>query len=197
MSKTKTNTPKFRAAFPNLFKARENKLSGKMEYSVVALFKKGEDLDELKKVATQALVEEFGPNKQKWPRKLKSPFKDQGDRVQIDDNGKETLPQGYERGAVYLDLKSQQKPGVVDQDVEPIIDQSEVYGGCYMVASVNAKAYNHGGNCGVSLYLNNVMKVGDGEPFGNRAKPEDDFKPAAGAGDDSDAGDSSSDDIFG
>ena len=49
-------TPEFRASYPKLFKAEVNQMSGKAEYSVVALFKKGEDLTALKKAAEQALI---------------------------------------------------------------------------------------------------------------------------------------------
>jgi len=171
----KVLTPKFRASYPNVFKAVSNKLSKKMEYSVVALFPKGADLSGLKKAAKDACIEKWGADETKWPKNLESPFKDQGDRAK---DG--VLPQGYEKGAIYMNLKNKNKPGVVDQNVQPIIDESEFYPGCWAIASVNCFAWDYEGvKFGVSFGLNNIQKVKDGEPFSGRTKAEDDFAPVA------------------
>jgi hypothetical protein len=176
MSKTKLNTPPFRVSYPNVFKARRNDLNGKDEFSVVALFKKGEDLTKLKEAAQAAIIEKWGADKTKWPANLRSPFRDQGERAK-NENGKEVLPAGYEKGAIFLNLKSSQRPAVVNQSVEKIIDEAEFYAGCYAMASVNAYAYDQKGNKGVSFGLGNIQKVKDGEPLGGRSTPEQDFAP--------------------
>ena len=177
---TKLNTPEFRVAFPNVFRPKKNTLNGNEEYSVVALFPKGTDLSDLKAAARAAIEKKFGKDKSKWPTTLKNPFKDQGSRAKKDPvTGKETLPQGYEKGCIYIDLKSQDKPGVVDQGVNNIINTSDFYGGCWAVASVNAFGYDQGGNKGVSFGLGNIQKVRDDSGFGNRTRPEDDFAPVA------------------
>lgn len=75
---------------------------------------------------------------------------------------------------------ARQKPGVVDEDVNPILDQSEVYSGCYARVSLNAFPYNTKGNKGVSFGLNHVQKLGDGEPLGGFTRAEDDFAPVSG-----------------
>ena len=170
------NTPTFRVSYPNVFKARKNDLNGKDEFSVVALFKKGEDLSKLKDAAQKAIVDKWGADKTKWPTNLRSPFRDQSERAK-DVSGKRILPPAHEEGAIFLNLKSSQRPGVVDQNVEDIIDESQFYAGCYARASINAYAYDIKGNRGVSFGLGNVQKVKDGEPLGNRAKPEQDFAP--------------------
>lgn len=191
-SSTKAMTPEFRVAFPSVFQARKNDLNGKDEFSVVALFPKDADLKPLHLAAQAALVAKFGPDKKKWPTKMRSPFRDQGDRAK-NENGKEVLPQGYEKGLTYLTLRSQQKPGVVDKDVQEIIDTSEFYGGCWARASINAYAYDIKGNRGVSFGLGNLQKVKDGDAFGNRTKPQDDFSPVADATEDNTQ---SSDNLF-
>ncbi len=174
---TKVVTPEFRVAFPNVFRAKRNDLSGKDEYSVVALFKKGENLDALKKAAAAALEKKFGTDKKKWPKNLKTPFRDQADRAKEDEStGKTTLPKGYEEGAVYLNLRTNQQPGLLNRNKEEILDQSEFYGGCYAMASINAYAYNQKGNAGVAFGLMHVLKTKDGEPFGVRSKATDDFE---------------------
>lgn len=170
------NTPQFRVSYPNVFKARRNELNGQDEYSVVALFKKGEDLKVLKEAAQKAIVEKWGPDKEKWPKNLRSPFRDQAERAKEVD-GKRILPAGHEEGAIFLNLKTKQRPGVVDQNVQDIIDESQFYAGCWARASVNAFAYDQKGNRGVSFGLGNIQKVKDDEPLGNRAKPEQDFAP--------------------
>lgn len=192
---TKVNTPEFRIAFPALFTPKKNDLNGKDEYSCVALFKKGEDLAKLKAAAQEALEKKFGSDKNKWPKNLRSPFRDQGDRAKENDAGDMVLPQGYEDGAIYLNLRSQQRPGVVDNQVQAILDSSEVYGGCWCIASINAYAYDMKGNRGVSFGLGNIQKIRDDEAFGNRSKAEDDFAPVEGAGDAA-GNESSSTDLF-
>jgi len=182
--KTKVNTPQFRAAFPQVFRAKKNDMNGKDEFSIVALFAKGEDLTKLKEAAQFALEKKFGKDKAKWPKGLRSPFRDQADREKENDEGKLVMPQGYVKGAMYLNLRSTQRPGVVNHAVEDIIDESEFYGGCFVIASVNAYAYDFKGNVGVNFGLGNLQKVKDGDHFGNRTKATDDFKAVdAPAGD--------------
>ena len=124
---SKVNTPEFRVAFPQVFQPKKNDLNGKDEYSIVALFPKGADLNVLKKAAQEALTKKFGADRAKWPKKLRSPFRDQGDREK-EKEGVMTLPQGYEKGAIYLNLRSSQRPGLVDTQVQEIIDTAEFYG---------------------------------------------------------------------
>lgn len=184
-------TPEFRANWAKVFEPEKNDLNGEMEYSVVALFPKDADLTVLKNACHQACVEKWGPDPQTWPANLKTPFRDQSEKpmkdketrqVLKDENGEPVLPKGYEAGAKFINLKTKQKPSVVDANVQPIIEPSEFYNGCYALASVRAYAYEKKGNVGVSLGLNNIQKTRDGESLGGtRTKPEDDFKPAAGA----------------
>ena len=183
---TKLLTPDFRVAFPAVFQAKRNKLNGKDEFSVVALFPKGTDFSKLKTAAQEALTKKFGDDKKKWPRKLKLPFKNQGDRAKLNDEGVEELPQGYVKGSIYINLKSTQRPGVVDQNVEEMIDTSDFYGGCWAKASVNAFAYDTAGNQGVSFGLGNLQKVRDDKAFGNRTKPQEDFSAVASPDSDND-----------
>ena len=74
-------------------------------------------------------------------------------------------------------------PKVVDQQMQQILDEGELYAGCYARMSVHAYAYaptkeNPQIKTGVSFGLNNVQKVADGEPLGGMSsRPEDDFEP--------------------
>lgn len=169
-------TPRFTVSYPKVFKAELNTLSGKMEFSTVALFKKGEDLSALKKAAEEVLIEKLGADKAKWPKGLKSPFRDQSDREK-----EGVLPAGHVAGAIFMSLKTSNKPGVVNQDVQPIIDESEFYAGCVAQATVRAYYYDQKGNKGVAFGLQNLQKVAEGEPLSGRSSPSEDFKPVEGA----------------
>jgi len=166
-TKTQCITPEFRVSYPKVFKPERNDLNGSDEYSVVALFKKGEDLSKLKAIAKAAVEDKWGTDEKKWPKNLRMPFRDQAERTKTDEDGNEYLPDGYEAGAIFLNLKSQKRPGLVNGRNEDIIDESDFYGGCFARAQVNAKAYDKNGNKGVSIYLNHVQKTRDGDSFGS------------------------------
>lgn len=165
-------TPYFRASYPNLSKPRRNDLSGKDEYSLVALFKKGEDLSALVRAVQECAEEKWGKDKSKWPKggKIRSPFRDQAERVKDGE-----LPPGHEAGAIFINLRSNRRPGLVDQNREDILNEEDFYGGCYARAAIRPYAYEVKGNAGVAFGLQHVQKVRDGEPFGNITKPQDEF----------------------
>lgn len=176
-------TPPFRVSYPNVFKAKKNDLNGKDEYSLVALFPKGADLSALKSAAMEAITKKWGTDKAKWPANMKSPFRDQKERAKFDEaSGKSVLPPGHEEGAIFMNLKSAQRPGLVDHNVEDILDSSQFYAGCYARATINAFAYDQKGNRGVSFGLVNIQKVKDGDPLGNRTRAQDDFMPIENVG---------------
>ena len=161
-----------------MFRSELNKASGKSEYSVVALFPKGTDLSALEALAKEVAIEEWGPDVSKWPTPRRNPFRDQGEKAKKDDaTGKMVLPGGYEAGCVFINLKSAQRPGLVDEKVQDIIDETQFYAGCWARASVHAYAYNHTGNAGIAFGLNNVQKMKDGDPLSGRTKAADDFAP--------------------
>ena len=167
--KARVMTPIFRVSFPNVFQPKLNELSGKTEYSLVMLFDKKADLKEMKALAAGVAREKWGD---KIPAGIRNPFRD-GD---VEKEGRE----GY-KGVFFVNTKSNQKPGVVDENVQPIIEQEQFYPGCYARATVTAYAYDNKGNRGVAFGLGNIQKVKDGEPFSGRSRAEDDFAPVAGA----------------
>lgn len=86
-------------------------------------------------------------------------------------------------GHWYMSVSAKTKPGVVDADLNPILDATELYSGCYVRASINAFPFSQSGNKGVSFGLNNLMKIADGDYLGGRARAEDDFAPFVGTDD--------------
>lgn len=173
-------TPEFRVSYPKVFKPEPNKLkNNELEYSMQALFPKGADLSTLKKAAQEALQEKFGARLPQLVKegKLKTPFRDQGEKEYTRDDGVKVMPPAMEKGAIFLTLRTKQKPGVVDQNVQSIMNEADFYGGCYAKAAVTVYAYEKGSNCGVNFGLQHVQKTRDGESLGSRTRAEDAFAP--------------------
>ena len=103
----------------------------------------------------------------KVPANLKLPLRD-GDIDRPDD-------EAY-AGCYFFNANSRQAPQVVDAKVQPILDQSEVYSGCYGKISVTFYGYNSNGNRGIAAGLGNIQKLRDGESLGGRSNAADDFQ---------------------
>ncbi len=108
--------------------------------------------------------------KSKWkgkkPANLKLPLRD-GDEERPDDEAFQ--------GCYFLNANANRRPGVVDLARNPILDQDEVYSGCYCRFSINFYPFSASGNNGVAVGLNNVQKVADGERLAGGSRAEDDF----------------------
>lgn len=103
----------------------------------------------------------------KEPKKLDLPLRDGDDKEKDDD--------GIYADHFYLNAKSQTRPGVVDLNRAPIMDEDEVYSGMWAVVSVTFFGFDVNGNKGIACGLNNVMKVKDGDRLGGRVSAEADF----------------------
>jgi hypothetical protein len=102
----------------------------------------------------------------KIPANLKLPLRD-GDAERPED-------EAY-KNSYFINANSKDRPGIVDKAVKPILDQDEVYSGCYGRASIIFYAFNTNGNKGVACGLQNLQKLTDGDALSGRAKAEDDF----------------------
>ena len=71
-------------------------------------------------------------------------------------------------GHWYISAKSKadRRPFLVDANVQPIIDPSEVYSGMYVNAAVQFYAYGNSGNTGIAANIVGIQKVRDGERLG-------------------------------
>lgn len=180
---TKIITPVFRLSFPNVFEPRWNELANRDQYSIVMLFDKqtsSVDLKAMKELAGKIAVHRFGQN----PRSLRSPFRDgDTDINQAGELRKENNPSIA--NTIYVNAWSKNKPGVVNNQNVIILDHDEIYGGCYCKAQLNCYAYDTAGNRGVSFGLLHIQKIKDGDPFGNRTRPEEAFGPVSNIEDDS------------
>jgi len=97
---------------------------------------------------------------------IKTPLRD-GDTERTDDPA-------Y-ANAYFINANSATAPGIVDANLQPILERSEVYSGVYGRASINFYAFNSNGNKGIACGLNNLQKIRDGEPLGGKSRAEDDF----------------------
>lgn len=174
-------TPEFRVSYPALFQPQlpmGETDEKKAKYGITMLFPAGADLSGMKALALGAATEKWGPDQTKWPKFAHPVFRSGGE------TGKKDIP-GYGPGVIFCQAKSSafnrktgQKmmaPGVIGPDKQIIMDPSEIYGGCYAIAKINAFAYDTGVNKGISFGLISVMKMRDGEPFGRKSSPETDF----------------------
>lgn len=167
ISLKKVITPEFRASFPQLFEAKSFQ-NQDAKFSVVMLFdKKTTDLKAMKKAAANAAIEKWGADKAKWPKNLRDPFRDGEEKADME---------GY-KGCTFVSAssKAENRPGLVDENVERIMDKSKFYAGCYARAELIAFAYDVSGNRGISFSLQNVQKLRDGKPFSGRKNAEDVF----------------------
>lgn len=159
----KVLTGKARLSYAHLFKARPAEDGGVPKFSGMFLISK-KDQSTLGRInagieaAKRAGIDKFGG---KIPVTLRNPLRD-GDTDPPGGNAKPELA-----GMMFLTATTTDAPLVVGADKQEIIDQSEVYSGCYVRASITFVAYNHkSGGKGIGAYLNGVQKVADGEPFG-------------------------------
>lgn len=171
---TKMVTGKTRLSYAHLFKPRAGIAGGEEKYSVSLIIPKT-DKETLEKVeraiekATKEGVSRYGSKFGKGAN-FRTPLRD-GDTDKSDDT--------VYKNSYFLNVNSKTKPGVVDKDVNPILDPSEVYSGCYGRASIVAFPYSVNGSAGVSFALHNIQKLEDGEPLGGKARAEDDFSAFA------------------
>lgn len=166
---TKVVTGKIRMSYANLFTARAIAEGQEPKYSLCVLIPKS-DKETINKInsaidaAKKAGASLWGG---KIPANLKTPLRD-GDEERSD--------QAEYAGHYFLNATSKQKPGIVDRNLNEIIDPSEVYSGCYGRVSLNFYAFNQAGNKGIGCGLQNVQKLADGESLTGRTRAEDDFE---------------------
>lgn len=173
---TKVTTGKVRLSYANLFEPRA--MEGQdPKYSVSVIIPKTdkETLQAIKEATNEAKEQGKGKFGGKVPANLKTPLRD-GDIDRPDD-------EAY-AGCYFLNANSKNKPGVVDKDVQPILDATEVYSGCYARLTLNFYAYSASGNKGIACGLGNVQKLEDGEPLGGFTRAEDDFEAVGGTAED-------------
>ncbi|WP_307992447.1 DUF2815 family protein [uncultured Clostridium sp.] len=166
-NKTKVITGVVRFSYANVWEPKS--INGSDEkYSVSLIIPKNDTntIQEIKdavEVAKQEGKSKFGG---KIPANLKLPLRD-GDIERPED---EAYKDSY-----FVNANSKDRPQIVDKNVKPILDQSEVYSGCYGRVSITFYAFNSNGNKGIACGLGNIQKIKEGEPLSGRSSASDDF----------------------
>lgn len=163
----KVVTGKVRASYLTVFEPKSIN-DGEAKYSVSLVIPKS-DKKTVEKIQ-QAIEQAKQDGKEKWggkiPANLKTPLRD-GDVDRADDP--------VYANSWFVNASTKNRPGLVDADLNPIMDSTELYSGCYIRASVNFYPFSVNGNRGVACGLNNIQKLADGEPLGGKSSPADDF----------------------
>jgi hypothetical protein len=164
--KTKFVTGKVRFSYANVFAPAETP-NGVLKYSVSILIPKSDTdtVNRFKKAFEDTKVANANFFGGSVPKTLKGGLRD-GDQEKDDP--------AY-AGCYFINANSNEKPGVVDADLQPILDTSEFYSGCYGRASITLYPYETSGSKGIAAGLNNVQKLEDGERFGGATSAAADF----------------------
>lgn len=159
-------TPEFRVGFPNIWFPDINGRYGLTMMFDKATFNAAPFQEILKEVIDQVQTSVYKGNPIP-PAVRVNPVKD-GDLPNT--NGKIHF-----KGYYTINASSKFQPGLVDAQVQPIIDQKEFYPGCYARAKVHAYWYSANGNNGIAICLGNVQKTRDGQRMGGGKEATEDF----------------------
>jgi hypothetical protein len=161
LQKVKINTPVGMTSFPSLFKAKE--FNGKSKFECTILVDKDADLTKLKQLVKDMMIAKWG----KKPAKFTSPFKDGNDK------DLDKYPTYEDK--IVLTGASQYMPQSIDENMEEILDENDVYAGCEGRMALSAYPWEYMGKHGVSFNIVAYQKKGDGERIGGRASAVDLF----------------------
>lgn len=175
-------TPRFRVAFPQVNEPKVFAPGQKGRYSCVALFTPAE-FTEKDKAKWQALIaacnkvsiETFKKPMKDLDRSVyKTPFHKGEEKEQY---------AGFGPGVIFFTMSAyNRKPGIIDLS-GAAVDPSDFYPGCYARASVNPFTNTQWKS--ISIGMNNLRKLADGERLDGATSAEEDFgyEPEEFAGD--------------
>lgn len=160
-----------RASYLYVFQPQQSEEDKAAKYKVTLLIPKS-DVQTINAVTTeiektkQASIQQLGGN----IAGLKLPMYD----------GDGAMPNGGAwgeecRGHMVIRATSKDQPAIVDQNMQQILNPSELYSGCYIRASINFFAYNQSMNKGIGCGFGAIQKISDGEPLISRVSPEEAF----------------------
>lgn len=151
-------TPTFRVSFPYLFKTNDYGF-----YTVKMIFDEDTDFSVFEDTLQEVIAD-------KW---LKGAKKDL--MLPLMDGDDANRPEL--EGKMHMNAKSKFQPLIVDRQGVDILDEGELYAGCYARAVIGFYAYENKkvGKAGVSLSLRSIQKVKEGEPFTKFVKASDEF----------------------
>lgn len=166
-------TPKFRVAFPQVAEMKVFAPGQKGRYSCVALFNIAEfsEKDKAKFAAVLAAcnvvsVENFKKPMKELDRSVyKTPFHKGEEKEQYS---------GFGKGIVFCTMSAYtRQPKILSIDGKTYLDPAELYPGCYARASINPFANSQWKS--ISIGMNNLQKLGEGERLDGATTAEEDF----------------------
>lgn len=153
----KMTTPTGRVSFPYVFEKAKSLEAGKEgKYEITLYIPKSEDISKLRANLEKVAREAFGAKFQSLEKLKHPPIKDGDDKD----------PSDPAYGHWIVRAKSAKRPVVVDGARSPIESKDALYGGCFGRINITPASYAIPTGWGVTLYLNAVQKVKDGERFG-------------------------------
>jgi len=166
-------TGRIRISYEHLLKAYAQQPGAEEKFSVTILLPKSDVATKQKiDAAIAAAINDGVTNKWKGvrPPNIPTPIWD-GDGVR--QSGEPFGPEC--KGCWVFTASSKLRPGVVDLNVQEILDSTQIYSGMYARVSINFFPYDAAGKRGIGCGLGNVQKLEDGEPLGGRTTAADDF----------------------
>jgi len=153
----KMTTPTGRVSFPYVFEKAKSLEAGKDgKYEITLYIPKTEDISAFRANLEKVAREAFGTKFVSLEKLKHPPIKDGDDKD----------PSDPAYGHWIIRAKSSKRPVVVDASRSPIESKDALYGGCYGRINITPASYAIPTGWGVTLYLNAVQKVKDGERFG-------------------------------
>ena len=167
---TNVTTGKVRLSYVHVFKPYAYTPGQEEKFQVTVLVPKS-DADTMNRINAAIEAAKQKGISDKWngvcPPIVPTPVYD-GDGVRPSDG----MPFGPECKGHWVftaSAKADYPPEVVDANMNPIINQSEIYSGIYARVNVNFFPYTFGGKKGIGCGLGPIQKLEDGEALGGSA----------------------------
>ncbi|MCU0624050.1 MAG: DUF2815 family protein [Gemmatimonadaceae bacterium] len=128
----------------------------------------------LVEVIRKVVAAKFGEDKVADILKRMGPGKSFHSPIRVDDEDAPKYATVAGPGARFLRASTTTKPQCAYPDLRLMDDEAitrDLYAGCKARMSVTVAWFDKGGKKGITLYLNNVQKIGEGERIGNAGAP--------------------------
>jgi len=163
---TQVTTNEVRISYEHLLKPYAQQLGAEPKYSATLLIPKS-DIATKQRIdaAIQAAIAEGVAGRWNGARPPQPPtpiYDGDGVRPNGEMFGEEC------KGHWVMTANSKQQQEIVDMQMNPIFDSTQVYSGMYARVVINFFAYNAAGKKGIGCGLGPVQKTRDGEPLGGR-----------------------------
>lgn len=146
---------------------------GTLRYSCACLFP--EEDKALEKKVNEAIQEAISTSleKNKFPKSalpiLKKPLRNGTTEFETGQRGEEY------NGMLYFNCGNEEQPEIVDTNLDPVMDEKEVYSGVWAYVDVSFFGFNQSGNKGIGVSLNSIMKFKDDKRIDGRKSAKQAF----------------------